>query len=237
LNVSLASFTSFTCAACVALAFAGSAASAQVSGASQAVAQPAPGATVDATTAFDPPPSRRSGIVIGTSLGVGLAGASGYPNDSTKVDDPQYYAASGFMTGGGGSVFVMGALADYVSFGFWFGLQRYGNGDWSSTGGGGGFRVEAFPLFYAVPALKDLGVLTQLGIGKATLDPKRGDYPGAEGLQSFVGAGAFYEWSLFKMLGGHFAGGPSLEYDAIFSRSIDRHGALLGARLVFYGGK
>ena len=212
-------------------------AEAQVSGASQAVAQPAPGTTVDATTAFDPPPTRRSGLVVGTSLGVGLAGASGYPNDATKVDDPQYFAASGFMTGGGGSVFVMGALADYVSFGFWFGLQNYSNGDWRSTGGAGGFRVEAFPLFYVVPALKDFGLLAHFGVGKATLDAKRGDYGGAEGFQSFLGAGAFYEWSLFKLLGGHFAGGPSLEYDATFARTIDRHGALLGGRLVFYGGQ
>jgi hypothetical protein len=191
----------------------------------------------DATTAFDGQPQRRAGIVIGIAAGGGLVGASGYPNNATKIDDPAYYASSGVMGGTGGSLFVMGALADYVNFGFWFGTQNAQNGDWKSHGAAGGFRVEGFPLYSLFPALRDLALFSQLGIGSATLDAKRGDYPGADGVQSFIGAGAFYEWCIGKALGGHFAFGPSAEYDAIFSRSIERHGALFGARVVWYGGK
>jgi hypothetical protein len=38
------------------------------------------------------------------------------------------------------------------------------------------------------------------------------------------------------VLGGHFGVGPSLEYDAIFSRSFEQHGLVASARFVFYGG-
>ena len=203
--------------------------------AAQAVPTGAPPA--DATTDFDGAPKKRAGVVIGLDLGVGLAGASGYPNDSNKIDDPNYYGASGMLTGTGGSIFFMGALADYLNFGFWFGRQSAQNGDWRSSGVGGGFRVEAFPLYTLLPKLSDLGVMAKFGIGSATLDAKRGEYPGADGVQSYLGAGVFYEWSLGRALGGHFALGPTLEFDAIYSRPIERHGLLAGGRFVWYGGK
>ena len=191
----------------------------------------------DATTAFDGQPVRRSGFVVGLGFGAGLVGASGYPNQATKIDDPSYFASSGVMPGYGGNLLLMGALADYINFGLWFGTRSAQNGDWKSHGTAGGFRVEMFPLVSLFPKLADLAVFSHFGIGGATLDAKRGAYPGADGVQSFLGAGAFYEFSIGKALGGHFAVGPSLEYDAIFSRSLERHGMLLGGRFVWYGGK
>jgi hypothetical protein len=191
---------------------------------------------VDATTDFDGPATHRRGLILGTSLGFGAIGASGYPNNSTEIGDPTYYGASGLMTGSSSSLLIMGALTDYVNFGIWFGRQSAQNGDWRSSGGAGGFRVEGFPLFRVVPKLRDLGVFSQFGIGSATLDEKNSTYVGAKGVQSFLGAGAFYEWSLGHLLGGHAAIGPSLEYDSIWSRSIETNGMVLGLRLVWYGG-
>jgi hypothetical protein len=180
---------------------------------------------------------RRGGVVIGLSGGAGLAGSSGYPNSATKIDDPAFYSSSNLMVGSGTSVFIMGALTDYLSFGLWLGQAHFDSSRWRSTGGGGGFRIEVFPFVVLVPKLGDLGVFTQLGIGSTTLRTKLpGDYPEADGAQSFLGAGVFYEWPLFKMLGGHIAGGPSLEYDVITTPSIERHGALLGLRAAYYGG-
>src|SRR5580700_1184014 len=44
-----------------------------------------------------PPPQRRSGFVVGLTVGAGLASSSGYPNNSNFIGDPSYYSASGTM--------------------------------------------------------------------------------------------------------------------------------------------
>jgi hypothetical protein len=185
---------------------------------------------------MDAPARLRSGVVVGLSLGAGVAGASGYPNASSQIGDPAYYSASGFMTGSSGSLFVMGALADYLNFGILFGSGSFRNGDWRSSGGGGGLRVEAFPLIALYPRLAGLGLLGQFGIGGANLVSSNPAHPEASGVQSFLASGAFYEWSFGKLFGGHFGVGPSLDYEVIWSRPFERNGLLAGARIVFYGG-
>jgi hypothetical protein len=204
--------------------------------ASQAAAAAVP--TGDVTPVTDLPSSRqyRSGIVVGLTFGGGLAGASGYPNNSLEIGDPAYYSSSGFMGGTSASLFVLGALSDYVSVGFFYLHGSFRNGDWRSSGDGGGLRLEGFPLVGLVPALHGLGLLAQFGLGSGNLDAVAAGYPGSNGTQSFGGAGAFYEWPLLHVLGGHVDLGPSLEYDAIWSPSFERHGLVASARLVFYGG-
>jgi hypothetical protein len=186
------------------------------------------------TADLDAPAKVRSGLVLGASLGVGVGAASGYPNDSTKIGDPRYYSASGAMLGTSETVVLMGALADYLTFGFWFNHAAYGAGDFHSTGDAGGLRLEVFPLTVLYPGLAGLGLLGEFGIGQARLTSPGA--PTAEGTQSFVGAGAFYEWRFGRFLGGHFAAGPSLEYDAMWSSPFGRQGLVAAARLVFYGG-
>jgi len=185
---------------------------------------------------LDVAPRIRSGIVIGLSLGAGVAGASGYPNASSEIGDPAFYSASGFMTGTSGTIFVMGALADYLNFGLWFGSGNFSNGDWRSSGGGAGLRVEAFPLVGIFPRLAGLGLLGQFGIGGANLSSSNPAHPTASGTQAFLGTGAFYEWSFGSLFGGHFGSGPSLEYDSTWSQPFERHGLVASARIVFYGG-
>src|SRR5580693_3514200 len=96
--------------------------------------------TGDVTPVNDLPAAHRyrSGAVVGFTFGAGLAGASGYPNDQLKIGDPAYFAASGMMAGTSQSFFVMGALSDYVSVGFWYGAGFFRNHDWRSHGDGGG---------------------------------------------------------------------------------------------------
>jgi hypothetical protein len=185
---------------------------------------------------LDIAPRLRSGVVIGLELGAGVAGASGYPNASSDIGDPAFYSSSGFMAGTNGSIFVMGALTDYLSFGVWFGSGSFRNGDWRSSGGGGGLRVETFPLVTLYPRLAGLGLLGQFGIGGANLTSSNPLHPEASGVQSYLGTGAFYEWAFGSLFGGHFGIGPSLEYDAIWSRPFERHGFVASARIVFYGG-
>jgi hypothetical protein len=179
---------------------------------------------------------RRSGLVIGLSTGPGLMAGKGYPNAASKIDDPRYLAASGVAFGSGSTVMVMGALADYLNFGIWFGGGSWENDDWKMSGGGGGFRVEAFPLFTLVPRLRDLGVLAQFGIGSSEMKAKHGASPGADGAESFIGTGIFYEFRLFNMLGGHFTLAPTIEYQVITSRPYSQNGGMAGVRVAFYGG-
>lgn len=181
---------------------------------------------------------RRGGLVLGVAFGYGLQHASGYPNKADQIDVPAYYAANGVALAGASSFLVMGALTDYLNFGFWFGGGAAENNNWKSSVGGGGFRVEAFPLYGLVPKLRDLALFTQLGLGATKIEAKRGNYPGAEGVQSYVGVGSFYEWSFgeVRWLGGHISGGPSLEYTTAFSRSVDVQALTAGVRLAYYGG-
>ncbi len=111
------------------------------------------------------------------------------------------------MAGSSGSLFVMGALADYLNFGFWFGSGTFQNSDWKSSGSGGGLRVEAFPFVRLFPHLSGLGVLGEFGIGAAKLTSNTPGVPEASGTQSYLGSGVFYEWSFGSLFGGHFAVG------------------------------
>ncbi len=196
------------------------------------------GPTAGPPASTDPPAERRSGVVLGTAIGLGLAGASGYPNNATLIGSPAYFSSSDLLAGANTSAFVMGAITDYLSFGFWLGGGTAKSSDWRSTSFGVGFRLELFPLYRLYPTLRDLGVSTQLGVGNATLTSTLpGSRPSSSGSQSFVGAGLFYELRLFSLLGGHVAAGPSLDYDVISAPSIERNGAVLSARFAFYGGK
>ncbi len=188
------------------------------------------------TQEMEAAPTHRAGVAVGASIGAGLAGASGYPNNAVRIGDPSFYSSSGLMVGAIPTVFAMGAIADYLNFGLWFSHATYSNGDWRSNGDAGGLRVEAFPLVRFYPRLEGLGLLAQFGIGGATLDSKKAAAPEAEGTQSFAAAGVFYEWPFGALLGGHFAAGPSVEYDAMWSLPFERHGMQAGVRFLFYGG-
>ncbi len=189
-----------------------------------------------ASSQTDAPAERRTGILLGLNLAGGLAGSSGYPNNASKIGDPNYYSASGLMTGSGAALFIMGAIADYLNFGLWFASATYENQDWRSSGGGAGVRVEAFPLYSLVPSLKDLGVFAQFGIGTTTLDAKFRSGVSSDGTEAFYGTGVFYEWKVARLIGGHVSLGPSFEYDVVRARAIERHAGDLGLRVVFYGG-
>jgi len=189
-------------------------------------------------TATEPeaPHRLRSGVVIGLAAGAGAVGASGYPNDLNKIGDPNFYSAGGWMAGTSESVLLLGALTDYLNFGFWYTHESAENKDWRSLGNGGGLRVELFPLVDLAPRVAGLGFLGQFGLGSGFLQSKTLDVPRAGGTQSFIATGALYEWPFGHVLGGHLGAGPTIEYHAIWSQAFERHGLLASVRLVFYGG-
>jgi hypothetical protein len=178
----------------------------------------------------------RSGLVIALMAGWGISGASGYPNNANQIGDPAYYSSSDVMVGSGGGLFVGGALADYLNFGFFFASRSFKSHDWQSRQSGFGVRVETFPLVYALPTLKNLGAFAEFGIGSAALDVVAPGYPEASGVQSFIGVGVMYEWKIFSLFGGHAVAGPTLEYDNVFAMPISSGAGILGVRVAFYGG-
>ncbi len=180
---------------------------------------------------------RRGGIVLALQAGAGLASTTGYPAKVTKVDDPAYYAKSGTLYGTTSSLLVMAALVDYLNFGIFMTSGRYENSAVDVRSFGGGVRVEAYPFYSRGRGWRDLAVYASFGLGGSKLEAKNNPLSlGAEGVQSFVGVGALYEWSFGHLFGGHFAGGPSLGYDAIFSSSIEQHAVSLTGRIAYYGG-
>jgi len=190
-----------------------------------------------------PPTHERGGLAIGVTGGFAVGTASGYPNDLQKIDDPMYFGAGGTMVGESSGAMVMGAFARELSFGVWVNQSATTNpdGKWRSSGYGGGFRLEVFPLGWLWRPLRDLGFIGQFGVGAANLRANQGTYPGAEGVQSYVGTGVFYEWLVARpnILKGRtrWALGPSLEYQLITSRPFERSTMMLGLRFVFYTGR
>jgi len=199
-------------------------------------ATPAPVADESSAVDFGAPPKIRNGLVLGLALGGGVGQGSGYPNNSQEIGDPQYYASSHVMPGTGFTFLVLGALTDYLNVGFWLGTSSFRSTDERVSAFGVGLRVETFPLIVVAPQLQGLGVFTEFGLGSARLTTEPGAQIEAQGTQSFIGVGAFYEWSFGHFLGGHFGIGPSLEYDTAFSRPFDENGLVASARIVFYGG-
>jgi hypothetical protein len=178
---------------------------------------------------------RRGGVVLGVAPGLAFAGASGYPNSERLVGNPDFYSESPLLVGASTTYFLMGALTDYVSFGPMVNVASFESDHWKSTGFGIGFRAEAFPLVSLAPRLADTAIYGQAGVGTTELRAK-GNYPSADGTQSFLGLGLHHELRLFRMLGGHVAGGPFVEYDAIFAHTAERHWASIGFRAAWYGG-
>jgi hypothetical protein len=178
---------------------------------------------------------RRAGIVIGVSPGIAFAGASGYPNNTRLIGNPDFYSESPVLFGNSTTYFLMGALTDYLSIGPMVNIASFQSEKWKSTGVGVGFRAEVFPLVSLFPTLADTAIYGQAGVGATELQAK-GNYPSADGTQSFAGIGIHHEFRLFRFLGGHLAGGPYAEYDAIFATSAERHWASVGFRLAWYGG-
>lgn len=179
---------------------------------------------------------RRAGLVIGVAPGVAFAGASGYPNNTRLTGNPDFYSESPLLVGHSTTYFLMGALTDYVSFGPMVNIAKFESTSWKSTGLGIGFRVEVFPLVHLFPMMADTALYGQAGVGSTELQAKGGAFPSADGTQSFAGLGVHHEFRLFRLLGGHFAGGPYFEYDAIFAPSAERHWASVGLRVAWYGG-
>jgi hypothetical protein len=173
--------------------------------------------------------------MIGLSGGLMFGNAVGFPNESSKIDDPAFEADTGLGLGSGGTLWIGGALHDAFAVGIGqTGGAISGN---SLRGQGGAFvlRLVGYPAFAAGGIGENLGVSANFGAGSFTLKQAdaEGDETAAEGgVMSFLGGGVFYE--AFRW--GPVAMGPCVEYLYLYSPSLDGHAGGLFWRSVFYGG-
>src|SRR5262245_25675658 len=164
------------------------------------------------------PATRRSGVQIGVGLGTGVVSIAGFPSDPERIGLASSYTATGVHPGGWFTLWVGGALSDWLAFG---------------VGGGGGsmiglpegqaatmgaflFHVEGYPLFALGGRLGDLGVWLDAGTGSVTLENEKSDTTLVEsGASSLVGFGVFYEGLRFWRMGA----GPFLATNYMWSES------------------
>ncbi|AUX48336.1 uncharacterized protein SOCE26_098700 [Sorangium cellulosum] len=182
------------------------------------------------------PAARRGGLAVGISAGLALGSAAGFPNDVQKIGYQRHYTETGVGIGGGGYVWIGGALADWLTFGAAGGGHLLSAKDHGSLAGGFMFHTEVFPLFSLGGPWRDAGVAIDAGTGVAytTADAAGDDDADAidGALPARVGVGAFYEGiRLWKV-----SMGPWLYADYTWSSSVRQTGVYLGWRTALYTG-
>lgn len=200
---------------------------------SSAPSQPAP--AQDASASWETAPAtRRSGFTAGTSFGL-MGGASrGYPNKASQIGNPASRASVEGL-GGGGFIWLGGALADWLTFGIGGGGANFGNADFQWSGGAFLFHLEAFPLFSLGEEWRDVGVTFDFGTGPGTIIRKTDkEEVSGGGVLSLAGLGLF--WEPWRIAGGHLTAGPALGFMYGFSEWQKTSFATIGLRGAFYGG-
>ena len=185
----------------------------------------------------DTPPLHRDGWTPAFGLRTGFAHVRGYPNDARAIDNADFYSSSDLLIGTSFSFHLGYALTDYLSFGFMTDFDHFESAHWREHGLGVGIRVDAYPLVRFYPRLADLGIFLEVGIGSATMEAKVGNYPNADGTQSYSSTGAFYELTILRGKSSHLALAPEAKYEHIDSASINSDSFTMGLRLAYFTGK
>jgi hypothetical protein len=175
-------------------------------------------------------PKRRSDFTLGASAGFGFGRASGYPNEIDKIGTKSFRSNTKLAVGNGGLIWLGVAFNDYLTFGIGMGGFSLSGNDRDASAGLFGFHVDAYPLFDVNENLRDLGVFGNVGTGPMTI--KGGPEEADGGLMSYVEGGLVYE----RLRLWHLGFGPSVSVIHMWSDSATVTGALVGARVAFYGG-
>jgi hypothetical protein len=189
------------------------------------------GATEEEPEWENVPVERRGGFAFGLSLGVGFGAANGYPADSRKIGFERYYTETGIGLDTAGSIWLGGALTDWLNFGAGMGNTNLLAEGTESPAPTVFFHLDVFPLYEVDESLRDLGMMLEAGLGFAqtrdtATDEELIQAPGA----SYVAAGAFWEGlELWKL-----RSGPYLAGQMMFSDTLRRPSLLAGFRSTFY---
>jgi hypothetical protein len=165
------------------------------------------------------------------SASYGYGDVVGYPNKLTEIGDPAFRQhVSGF--GSATSLWLGGALRDWVTFGVGLTTGAVLKGDLTGAGAGLGVRLEGYPLFALGGAWHNIGVSGEFGIGGGAVinakDKKNALADG--GSMSSLSFGTF--WEVLKFW--HSASGPVVQYKYSFSDSMSAHVVSVGLRTALY---
>jgi len=185
------------------------------------------------------PATRRAGFAVGVQLSAALGNVTGYPNDLRKVGRAEYRADLGAAFGGSATVWLGGALADWLVFGVGLGGSRLEGNGAVAQGVTFLFHTEVFPLFTLGGRWRDLGISLDTGAGNivADLSDKPAGSAGKlipalidSGAASRVGASIFYDGlRLWKV-----SAGPFVSFDYTWSGTLSQPLALVGWRTALY---
>ncbi len=177
------------------------------------------------------PAQRRGGFALGLNLGLGLGAANGFPNDSKKIGRADYYTESGVGFATGSSLWLGGALSDWLSFGVGAGFSQILAGDTESRAGMILFHTDAYPLYALGGPLEDCGVMFQAGFGFPTTIDTKTDATLIDGAgSSYLFVGGF--WDGIKAWQFHM--GPYAGVHYMWSDSVRRPLAIVGFRTTLY---
>jgi hypothetical protein len=177
-------------------------------------------------------PVRRSGFTVGVAGGVILGSAAGFPNDVKKIGLERYYTETGLGVGGGGMLWIGGALTDWLTFGVALGSADLTAGDNTVSNSTFMFHLETFPLFPLGGLWREVGVTLDTGVGTSITTDGSEDTLIDGGAVSHIGGGVFYEGiRLWKV-----SMGPCLYGDYSWGLSVRQPGLLVGWRTALYTG-
>lgn len=184
------------------------------------------------------PALRRAGFTVGLSIGGSIGNVTGFPAD-IKKRTADFRADTGAGYGGGATLFLGGALTDWLVFGAGLGVAHTQGNDTVVQGFTFVFHTEVFPLFTLGGVFRELGVGLDTGAGNFTgesANKPAGDAgklvaPLIEsGAASRVGASIFYDGlRLWKV-----STGPYVAFDYTWSATLNQPLFMVGLRTALY---
>jgi len=164
-------------------------------------------------------------------VSAGLGASNGFPNDSKKIGRERYYTESGLGFAPSQSLWLGGAFIDWLSFGVGGGFSSIYAETTRTQSPLLLFHTDVYPLYALGGQLRNLGAMTEFGIGFAeTTDNETDEVLVDGGGASYIFAGAFWEgieaWKL-KM-------GPYMGAHYLFSNTIRRPVFAVGFRMSLY---
>ncbi len=171
----------------------------------------------------------RSDVVFGVSGSAVFGNAVGYPNEADKLDVAAFRADTEFGAGAMGTLWLGGALTDYLTVGVGASFGSLRGNDLTAAVSTFLLRLEGYP--WLALGLPHWGFSGEFGAGGATITEGNQERADA-GILSVIRLGSFYELVRF----GGLSLGPSLEYTWLDSESFALHSGSLGLRVAYYTG-